>query len=125
MKKFLKKEKKIVFAYLHGSFLTDTFRDIDIGIYLSNVDSKKKMLDYELYLEERLNSKTGFVFDIRVLNHAPVSFCYSVIKNGEVLFSRDENQRADFESLSWVKYFDFDFYRKRYMRDALGIKVIE
>jgi uncharacterized protein len=124
IKDFLIKEKNIVFAYLHGSFVKEkVFRDIDIGIYLSNLDSKKKLLDYELSLEEKLNKYTGFEFDIRILNKAPISFCYSVTKNSIVLFSKDETKRADFESISWVKYFDFEFYRKKYMRDTLGIEV--
>jgi len=46
-----------------------------------------------------------------------------VIKKGVLLFSKDENKRADFECLSMVKYHDFDFYRNRYLRDALGIKL--
>jgi len=119
----LRDENKIIFAYLHGSFLKDRFRDIDICIYL-NVDfSKKKVLEYELVLEDELSRRLSYPCDVRVLNHAPLSFRFSVIKHGVLLFSKNEIKRADFECLSMVEYHDFDFYRNRYLRDALGIKV--
>ena len=121
--KFLKDEDKILFAYLHGSFLNERFRDIDIGIYIDANLSKKKVLKYELFLEDELSKKLSYPCDIRVLNHAPLSFKFSVIKHGIILLSKNESRRADFECLSIVEYHDFDFYRTRYLRDALGIKV--
>ncbi|GAI17576.1 unnamed protein product, partial [marine sediment metagenome] len=61
----LKDEDKIIFAYLHGSFLEDRFRDIDVGIYL-NVDlSKKRVLKYELVLEDELSERLLYPCDIR------------------------------------------------------------
>jgi len=121
--KYLKKEKNILFVYLHGSFLQKKFRDIDIGIYLSKVFTKKQVLKYELYLETQMSNKFGYEFDVRVLNHAPLSFKFKVIKNSILLFSKDEKIRVDFESLSFVKYHDFELYRNMYLREAFGIKV--
>ncbi|MFW6130854.1 MAG: nucleotidyltransferase domain-containing protein [Atribacterota bacterium] len=121
--KYLKNEKSIIFAYLHGSFLQKKFRDIDIGIYLRRVFTKKQVLKYELYLETQMSNSFGYEFDVRVLNHAPLSFKYKVIKNSVLLFSKDEKRRVDFESLSFVKYHDFELYRKMYLRDAFGVKV--
>ncbi len=40
--RFLRDEDNILFAYLHGSFLTESFRDMDLGIYLKSTLSKKK-----------------------------------------------------------------------------------
>ena len=37
----LKERKEITFAYLHGSFVKDGFRDIDIAIYLNEAMDKK------------------------------------------------------------------------------------
>ena len=123
IKECLKNENKIVFAYLHGSFLKSRFRDIDIGIYLNVNPPKKKVLEYELVLEDRLSKNLSYPCDVRVLNRAPLSFRFSVIKNNVLLFSKDECRRADFECLSLVEYHDFDIYRNMYLRDALGIKV--
>jgi len=121
--KILFNEKKIVFAYLHGSFLKKRFRDVDIGIYINKDLSNEQILKYELHLEEEISTKINYPIDIRVLNKAPLSFRFSVIKNGIILFSKDESKRTDFECLSLVKYHDFNFYRNRYMRGALGIKI--
>ena len=85
--------------------------------------SKKEVLKYELHLEEEISGEINFPCDIRVLNKSPLSFRFSVIKNGVILFSKNESKRSDFESLSIVEYHDFNFYRNRYMRSALGIKV--
>ena len=117
----LQKENHILFAYLHGSFLQNEFRDIDIGIYTEKNLSKKNKLSYELSFEEKLQHHIFYPVDVRILNNAPLSFCFSVIKNGIVLFSNDEDKRIDFETRIFSKYHDFDFYRERYRREALGI----
>ena len=118
----LKKREEIVFAYLHGSFLGDSFRDIDIAAYLTE-RSKDGILQYELNLESELKDFIGFPVDARILNYAPLSFRFNVLKNGILLFSRDEKVRCDFECLSIVEYHDFDFLRRTYRKEALGIKV--
>jgi len=118
----LHKRPEIIFAYLYGSFLKGDFRDIDVAIYLTEI-SKKEALEYELNLESELSKLTGFGADARILNHAPLCFRFSVIKNGTLLFSKDERIRCDFEGLTIVEYHDFDFLRSVYQKEALGIKV--
>jgi len=119
---FLQKRPEIIFAYLYGSFLKGDFRDIDVAIYLTEI-SKKEALEYELNLESELSKLTGYWADARILNHAQLSFRFSVIKNGTLLFSKDERIRCDFECLTIVEYHDFDFLRSVYRKEALGIKV--
>jgi len=119
----LKTKKEIKFAYLHGSFLENSFRDIDVAVYLKKVGNKKEVLKYELSLERELEEITGFLVDIRIINHAPLSFRFKVIKDNILLFSKDGGIRSDFECLSIVEYHDFNFLRKRYGREALGIKI--
>lgn len=116
----LKGREEINFAYLHGSFLEDNFRDIDIAIYLTR-RNKRAVLQYELDLENELNDLVDFPVDARILNYAPLPFRFNVIKNGVLLFSRDEGVRCDFECLSIVEYHDFDFLRRIYRKEALGI----
>ena len=121
VKNVLQKEKCVLLVYLHGSFLQNEFRDIDIGVYINKTLSKKKQLSYELFLEGKLQNIVSYPIDVRILNNAPLSFSFSVIKNGVILFSKDEDQRIDFETKIFAKYHDFDFYRERYRREALGI----
>jgi predicted nucleotidyltransferase len=116
----LKKREDIIFSYIHGSFLEGDFRDVDIAIYLKD---EEKALKYELKMEREIEDIIGFPVDVRILNLAPLSFRFNVIKNGFLLFSRDEKIRCDFESLSIVEYHDFDFLRNIYRREALGIEI--
>ena len=78
-------------------------------------------MKYELFLERVLEDELSLSVDVRVLNNAPLSFRFKVIKGGELLFSRDEKLWCDFECLTFVKYHDFDFHRKTYRREALDI----
>lgn len=116
----LKKREEIIFAYLHGSFLEERFRDVDVAIYL-NTDKKNVL--YALNLERELEEGVGVPVDVRILNNAPLSFRFRVIEQGVLLFSKDEERRSDFESLTMAEYHDFNFYREIYRRVALGIEV--
>ena len=122
MADFLQEKPDVIFAYLHGSFLEGDFRDIDVAVHLTGI-SKGEALQYELNLENELSKFIGFLADVRILNHASLSFRFSVVKSGILLFSKDERIRCDFECLTIVEYHDFDFLRKIYRWEALGIKV--
>jgi len=116
-------KEEILFAYLHGSFLNDDFQDIDIVIYLQKTNKQSKTIKYELALERELETVTGFPIDARVINHAPLSFKFNVIKKGVLIFTKDDRKRCDFECLTFVKYHDFNFFRKIYKKEAIGIEV--
>ncbi len=116
-------EDSIIFSYLHGSFLDNHFRDIDLAIYVQTTLNKKEALKLELKLERELEEKIKLPMDVRILNYSPLSFRYNVIKDGNLILSRNENLRSDFESLSIREYLDFNFFRKRYMREVLGLEV--
>ncbi|MFH1127768.1 MAG: nucleotidyltransferase domain-containing protein [archaeon] len=116
----LEKREEILFSYIHGSFIENDFRDIDIAVYLKN---KKRFLKYELNLEREIEDVVGYPADVRVLNQSPLSFRFNVIKNGILLFSNDENIRCDFESLGIVEHHDFDYQMKNYRKEAMGIEI--
>lgn len=117
---FLKRREEVLFTYIYGSFTEGGFRDIDIAVYLNDEEDS---LSYELTMEGKLENAIGFPTDVRILNHAPLSFRFNVIKNGFLLFSRNENIRCDFESLSIVEYHDFDYFLNIYRREAIGIQI--
>jgi len=75
----LREHPEVLFAYLHGSFLTqEFFNDIDLALYLTKLPDS--VLDYELNMEVTLgNAAAGIPVDVRVLNAAPLSFQYNVI----------------------------------------------
>ncbi|RLG57904.1 MAG: nucleotidyltransferase domain-containing protein [Candidatus Hydrothermarchaeota archaeon] len=125
IKKILKTMPNILFAYIHGSFLKEKFRDIDVAIYLDKEYEydKKTILKKELELEEILGRKIKYPVDVRVLNNSPLSFRFNVIRYGEILFSKNEDVRSDFEALTISEYHDFAYFRRVYMKEALNLEV--
>ena len=113
----LNRHEEIVAAYFFGSFVrTDTFSDIDVGLLID--DEINSALDYELKLEIELENIIGYPVDIRNLNHAPLSFCYQVIRHGRIIIDKKPNLRAEFTGYILKKYFDFAPYRRRYLHEV-------
>ncbi len=110
----------ISFAYVHGSFLREgKFRDVDLAVYLASTPSSP--LNVELKLETELGLVTGGCrLDVRILNGAPASFRYQVIKEGRPLLVKDEDARADFVEVTLRDYFDFAPFRREYLQETLG-----
>ena len=113
-------QPEIVFAFLHGSFLDGSFfRDIDLGIFVRGMDSAD-FWDYEARLcqqiEEALNNL--FLVELKVINKAPLSFCYHVIR-GQILFVRDEGSLTEFMARVARSYLDMAPIRHRYMIEAM------
>lgn len=120
LKSALEEYPEIVFAYVHGSFVKDgPFRDIDIAVYLK--EAPPSALEYELALEAPLIRATPYPVDVRVLNNAPLSFRYQVIKQGRLLLVRDDNARSDFQEITLAHYCDFAPFRRLYLKETLGI----
>ncbi|KJS17879.1 MAG: hypothetical protein VR69_02960 [Peptococcaceae bacterium BRH_c4b] len=113
--------QEILFAYVHGSFIADGFRDIDLAVYLRNNIQEPTL--YEIDLEMKLEKLINHPIDVRVLNSAPLSFQSSVIKTGTLLFSKDEDLRIDFQVLTLKMYFDFEPFRRRYMKEVFSIEI--
>lgn len=118
----LAQRSDVSFAYVHGSFLSEEpFRDIDVAVWLSG--KPPSPLEAELDLEMELHQALGesLPVDVRLLHTAPLSFCYSVIRNGRPVFTRDEGARARFVEITLSRYFDFAPFHKRYLEETLGI----
>ncbi len=120
----LARRPDVSFAYVHGSFLSNgPFRDIDVAIHLSEIPPSS--LQTELDVEMELNQALGenLPVEVRLLHTAPLSFCYSVIKNGLPVFTRDEKARTRFVEVTLFRYLDFAPFHQRYLRETLGIGV--
>lgn len=122
----LEKERGLCAAYVHGSFVEKgPFRDIDVALYYHpapEFNLLDRELDLEVTLEEAL-IQAGFrvPVDVRILNLAPLSFRYRVIKEGDLLLARDDNCRVDFEVVTFSEYFDFAPFRAAYLREVLKL----
>ena len=119
----LKKHREILFAYLHSSFVKkDTFRDIDVAIYIEKMSVS--ILEYELEMEtELMKVLKKYIVDVRVLNTAPLSFKYNVLKEGKELLVKDNDKRVDFEEKTIVFYLDFLPYLNLYLKETLNVEI--
>ena len=112
--KFLFAKKEIVLAYLFGSSLKGMIggrHDIDIAILLApepfetfeNAPNYKHEAELIAELVHLLKHNR---VDLVILNRATPLLAYEVIHKGNLLFSRSENQRIQFEVLSLKRHSD-------------------
>lgn len=109
--------REVQLIYLHGSLLLGFERedsDVDLAVIIDDVEEKdfiKQQLAYSDFFESRFKKRD---IDLKIINTAPLAFKYSVIKKGKIIFSRNENFRADFEVEVTKKYLDFRYYYEQY-----------
>jgi predicted nucleotidyltransferase len=123
----LEAQPGVVFAYVHGSFLADRpFHDVDVAVYLRPGDEEDMSwlaLDLAVELEKSLarmprRVATRLPVDVRVLNRAPLGFCYHVLW-GRRLFSRDDVVHGRWvEQVLW-RYLDLKPLRQRALKEAM------
>jgi hypothetical protein len=121
--KFVSQElDDVIAAYLFGSFIgTGQFSDIDIGLLIK--DKVTEILTFELSIETRLNNLFRHPFDVRVLNYAPNSFVQNVIRTGMVVVDKNPCCRANYESRVLKQYFDFAYFRRRYLKEVGNVSI--
>ena len=113
----LGREEEILFAYLYGSAAYDpnlSIGDIDVAAYLKPADIEKHIRKEEeltALLATKLHTDE---IDLRILNGLPLVFKYNVLKNGKLLFSRDELQRVDFETSVMIRFLELKPYLDEY-----------
>jgi len=121
VREILERESVVLFAYLYGSFVTaDGFNDIDLAVWADEtiLKDKNEIFDYQLNLALKIEHEVGpLPVDVTVLNSAPLPLRFRVVSEGELLLSRDEPQRIEFESHTRALFFDFiphiDFYYEK------------
>jgi predicted nucleotidyltransferase len=123
-------ETPVLFAYLYGSYatgLSHPFSDLDIGIFVEGSDTKA-CLDLELSLALCIDEKLDHVAqsEVRVLNRLPLVVKGRVLAEGQLIYSRDENKRIEFETQVRIAYFDFlpviQQYQNAYRERALSVR---
>jgi len=104
----LERHPNIIFAYLFGGLAKGRISpvsDIDIAVYLANVDDILEIkLEILSLLSDTLNTDE---IDLVILNTAPLPLRARIIQNKKVLVDKDPALRYSFESLVLREYFDF------------------
>lgn len=101
----LASDRSVAFAYLYGSFVESRpFHDIDVGVYLQIVRADR-VTATALDLAQRLSDQARKPVDVRILNVAPVSFLYHVLR-GQLVFCRDDAVLTEVMERTASRYLD-------------------
>lgn len=115
----LKECPEIAFAYLYGSFAENLpLHDIDVGVYLTEIGQEESTL-YSLALSQILSKEVKVPVDVRVLNFAPVSFVFQVIR-GILILDRNEELRVYIVEETVKKYLDLKPILHKGIKEAFG-----
>jgi len=115
----MKNQEQVIFAYIYGSFTEDIpFHDIDVGVYVKDI-KKEEASSYALELSQTLYATLKIQADVRVVNFAPVSFLYYVIR-GRLILERDENIRVQIVEDTIRRYLDIKPLINRSVREAFA-----
>jgi predicted nucleotidyltransferase len=117
----LKGREEIIFAYLHGSFVTGIpFKDIDIALYvdIQRVAANQHQ-EYREQLSEELSNILHQIFDVSLMNNTPASFNLTIFKEGELLFSKDETLRTDLIEASSLSSMRDEAFSMQYLREIV------
>jgi hypothetical protein len=125
IRRVLYRDEDVLFAYLYGSLVRDPDlpgADIDIAVYLRSSDMKAYVRrDKELTALLVSHLHTDAV-DLRIINVVPLVFQYGILKEGTLLFSRDEQQRSEFEAGVMTRFFELKPYVDEY-REMLCLRI--
>jgi len=103
----LKKNKRVIAVALFGSSLAGKGRDIDVCIFLDKVYPNLEMSRERL----ELMKNSGKDVDIQIFQQLPVYIRVRVLKEGKILFCRNEDLLYEI-AFSTVK--EFSFFKKSY-----------
>ncbi len=120
---FFSKEKRIAAVFLFGSFGTEfenSFSDIDIGIIF--MPDIQVGLEDELDLDARLSLflKTDQI-DLVNLNKAPIQLRFNAIKDGDLIYERDNTVTSDFIENTYRYYLDYSYHLKKLKRERAKV----
>ncbi len=119
LKDILRSYPEVAFAYLYGSFAENLpLHDIDVGVYLTGIGEKESTF-YSLTLSQTLSREVKVPVDVRVLNFAPISFVYQVIR-GILISDRNEELRVHVVEETVRKYLDLKPIIHRGIKEAFG-----
>ena len=112
-------DRSVAFAYLYGSYVeSQPFHDIDVGAYLENVRAER-LSATALDLARRLSDTARIPVDVRILNVAPVSFLFHVLR-GQLVFCRDDAVLAEVMERTISRYLDIAPLVRRGTQEAFA-----
>jgi len=124
IKEVIERDQEVLFAYLYGSFVYADLLggDIDLAVYLKSADIKTYVRkEEELTYNITIKLHAGKI-DLRILNVLPLLLQYNILKEGILLFVRDERERVDFETRVMERFFELKPYLDEY-KEMLSLRI--
>lgn len=113
----LKGREEVVAAYLYGSTVkgyAGRDSDIDVGLLLREDFEADALYPARVAREIEESCRVGRDVDVRILNGRSFRFLYQVLRDGEIVLSRDEEERVKFEMYVTSRYLDFKPFYEQY-----------
>lgn len=118
VKEFLQNQDQVELAYLFGSVAQGgegKLSDVDLAVFLDESLDEKERFNFKLslisVLEDILRTDR---LDLVIMNDAPVSLNFEIIKANYPLFIRDEDLKVDLEHYIMSRYLDRQYYDRRW-----------
>jgi hypothetical protein len=119
LQEVFEKNEEVQFAYLYGSAAMRAQTpgsDIDVAVYLKPMVIKDFMRTEEELTFALITRLHNDRVDLRALNVLPFLMQYRVLRDGILIFSRNELERVDFETQVMIRFFEFKPYLDEYTR---------
>lgn len=119
--------KGVLLAYVFGSVSDENvgpLSDIDFAAYFKDSLPKSKRRKLHLDILNDLIEVLGDDIDLVTMNDAGLLLNFNIIRSGEIIFKKSEDDRIRIESRTVRKNLDMRYYRKRHA-DAKIKKIAE
>ncbi len=125
LKEAMQGEEDVLFAYLYGSYAygdVHSESDIDVAVYLTLSDMKEYLEKEKRILSALIDKIHTDRIDLRILNVLPLLLQYRVLKEGIPIFTKEEQERIDFETRVMNRFFELKPYLDEY-REMLFLRI--
>ncbi len=118
VKEFLQKQDHVELAYLFGSIALQKagkLSDVDLAVFLDESLDRKEKFRKKLRLIADLEDILKIDrLDLVIMNDAPLSLNFEIIKANYPLFIRNKDLKVDLEQYIMSRYLDRQYYDKRW-----------
>jgi hypothetical protein len=112
VRSILVSSEDIIFVYIYGSFARgEAVRDLDVALYTT----EDKEFLFAIDVAALLRKDTGFEVDVTVMNHAPVALQFAILRDGLLLFSKDEALRMALIERVSRQYREYTHFRDLFL----------
>ena len=115
LQKYCCGKKKIIAAYLFGSFAVDSatpFSDVDIALLIPPFENRMEIFHARLRYHTELSDLIKKNVDIVLLREAGEMLSYQILKFGRLVFERDRDSHLEFVAKRVIQCLDFQYYEQ-------------